>query len=375
MTTGRAERRVRLAWPLTGRREHEAVLEPLESGWVTQGPKTREFEAAFSALHHGRHAVATSSGTTALQLALLAAGVGEGDEVIVPSFTWVASANAVAYTGAIPVFADVDLRTYNITTDHVISRLSPRTRAVMIVHQFGQCADVGAIAEAVPDDVIIVEDAATAIGSRLRGKLAGTLTELAAFSFHPRKILTTGEGGMVLTSDEDIANKVGALRNHGMEPLVPNEQGRLGTIRTLGYNYRMTEMQAAIGTVQLTRLDHIVRERRRWANWYLQQLGGIDWLRLPSVPESCDPVWQAFVVVVEPTAPLHRDELAARLAEKGIETRPGTHAVADLDLYRDSAAQCPNSTFLELNSLAIPLHNRMVEDDYLYVADTLSTVG
>lgn len=246
---------------------------------------------------------------------------------------------------------------------------------MVIVHQFGQCADVDEISKALPDRVALIEDAATAIGSRLRGRLAGTLTDLAAYSFHPRKTLTTGEGGMVLTSDEEVAHEVRVLRNHGIDSSLPVDPGRLGGIRSLGFNYRMTELQAAIGTVQLGRLDGIIEERRRWSGWYRGQLAEIDWLQLPQVHPDCDPVWQAFVVVVRGDAPMNRDQLAEYLAERGIETRPGTHAVADLELYRDLGFDCPNSTLLEFNSLAIPLHNRMTDADYSYVVEALSTVS
>jgi dTDP-4-amino-4,6-dideoxygalactose transaminase len=366
-------RSVPLAAPLFGSEELELLRIPLDSGWVTQGPMVAAFEARFAEIHQVDHAIATSSGTTALHLVLLALGIGAGDEVLVPSFTWVATANAVAYCNAVPVFVDVDPVTYNMTPETVQRRLTERTKAVMVVHQFGLPADVDGIRSIVPETVSIVEDAACAVGARYHDRPVGGLGIAGAFSFHPRKVITTGEGGMITTDDAHVADTVRVLRNHGMgsgaADLPP-----LQSVAALGYNYRMSDLHGALGMAQLQRLDQMLDARRRAARWYRDALADIAWLRLPQVPDDCTSSWQSFVVVLEPGAPRDRDRLALHLAQRGIETRPGTHAVSELPLYGACAADCPVSRELAARSLAIPLHNRMEADDYRYVVDSIREI-
>jgi dTDP-4-amino-4,6-dideoxygalactose transaminase len=367
-------RTVALAAPRFGPEELELLRTPLETGWVTQGPLVAAFEEQFAQIHAVEHAIATSSGTTALHLMLLALEIGPGDEVLVPSFTWVATANAVRHCGAVPVFVDVDPGTYNMTPDTVRCRLTERTKAVMVVHQFGLPADVDGIRRVVPDTLRIVEDAACAVGARHHGRPVGGLGAAGAFSFHPRKVITTGEGGMITTNDQGLAETARMLRNHGMgsggSHLPP-----LQSVAALGYNYRMSDLHAAVGVAQLGRLDEMLEERRRAARWYVDALAGVPWLRLPYVPGGLTSSWQSFVVVLEPGAPCDRDELAVRLAARGVETRPGTHAVSDLPLYEATADDCPVSRELAARSLAIPLHNRMEPDDYRHVVDSIREVG
>ncbi len=237
-----------------------------------------------------RHALATTSCTTALHLALAALGVGPGDEVIVPAFTWVATANAVLYCGATPVLCDVSPITFNIDPSDVASKLTERTKAIIPVHLFGLCADIDALRAAIPSHVKIVEDAACAAGAAYKGVPAGGLGDIACFSFHPRKSITTGEGGMMTTNDATVAARAEVLRNHGAA--VSEEQRHLGpqpyllpAFDDLGFNYRMTDVQAAIGVVQLRKLDRFIDERDRWARFYRDQLGDIAWLRHPESPE------------------------------------------------------------------------------------------
>lgn len=373
------QRTVPIAAPSVGDEELAALREPLESGWLTQGPKVAEFERAFAERHLVAHGVATTSCTTALHLALLAAGVGPGDEVIVPAFTWVASANAVRYCGATPVFADVDLETYNVAPEAVAAALSPRTRAVMAVHLFGLSADVDAIRALIPDGTIVIEDAACAAGASYRGRPAGGLAEVAAFSFHPRKSITTGEGGMVTTNDADAAQRVRTLRDHGAS--VSEEQRHQGAqpylmpdFDVVGFNYRMTDLQGAIGLVQLAKLDAFVDERACWADWYIQQLEPLEWIRPPRVPDGYGHAWQAFVTTITDDAPAPRNEIMRRLHERGISTRPGTHAVTELGVYREERGRYPNAVRLQEQTMAIPLHNRMTEDDYAYVVEALRQI-
>ncbi len=373
-------RPIAIAQPCTGDEEWRALREPLESGWLTQGPKVAQFEKAFAARHQVRHALAASSCTTALHLILAAMEIGPGDEVIVPSFTWVATANAVLYCGATPVLADVDRTSFNLDPREVARRVTPRTRAVIAVHLFGLCADIDAIAAAAPG-VPIVEDAACAAGAGYRGRPAGSLGLAAAFSFHPRKSITTGEGGMVTTDDDAIAARVAMLRNHGAS--VPEEERHRGPrpwllpeFNLLGFNYRMTDLQGAVGLAQLARLDAFIDERQKWAEFYRRELGGIDWLRLPSVPDGDRHGWQSFVVYVdEARSPAPRDAIMERLQAAGIAARPGTHAVHMLGYYRDRfglhADDYPAARDCARFTMAIPLHNRMSEEDFRRVVREL----
>lgn len=377
-------RTIQISLPATGEDEWQAVREPIMSGWLTQGPKVAAFEKAFAARHQVKHALATTSCTTALHLILSAMGIGPDDEVIVPAFTWVATANVVLYCGATPVLVDVDRKTYNIDPADLSRKLTPKTKAIIAVHLFGLCADIDAI-KAVAPGIPIVEDAACAAGSAYMGKPAGTLGIAAAFSFHPRKSITTGEGGMVTTNDGALAERCDQLRNHGAS--ISEEQRHRGPrpyllpeFNLLGFNYRMTDLQGAVGLVQLKRLDEFIDERGRWAEFYRAELSSIPWLRMPAVPAGSRHGWQSFVCYVNPDlAPMPRNELMEKLQARGISTRPGTHAVHMLGYYRDrfglTPDDFPSARDCDRHSMAIPLHNRMSEGDYGYVVDALKTMG
>lgn len=366
---------------MTGDEEWQACREPLASGWLTQGPKVAAFEKDFATRHAVRHALATTSCTTGLHLILAAMGVGPGDEVIVPSFTWVATANVVVYCGATPVFADVNRTTFNIDPARVGALVTPRTRAVIAVHLFGLCADMDELRAQVPAHIPIIEDAACAAGARYKGRSAGGLGLAAAFSFHPRKSVTTGEGGMVTTDDDTLAQTANMLRNHGAS--ISEEQRHSGPrpyllpeFNLLGYNYRMTDLQGAVGLVQLGKLERFIAERARWAAYYREQLADIGWLRTPAEPVLGRHAWQAFVTYVDPqTAPMARNALMERLQAAGISTRPGTHAIHMLGYYRERfglrADDFPGARDCNDQTMAIPLHNRMDADDYAWVVKTL----
>lgn len=379
-----AERRILIAQPSTGDEEWEALREPLASGWLTQGPKVAAFEKAFAARHEVRHAVATTSCTTALHLILAAMGIGPGDEVIVPAFTWVATANAVVYCAGTPVLVDVDDRTFNIDPAQVKAHLTPRTRAIIAVHLFGLAADLDAITATAPG-VPIIEDAACAAGASYHGRPVGALGRAGAFSFHPRKAITTGEGGMVTTDDDALAEAVNVRRNHGAS--VSEEERHKGPrpyllpeFDVLGFNFRMTDIQGALGLVQLAKLDRFIEERRRWAAYYDKELSGIPWLRTPRVPEGYGHCWQSYVTYVDETqAPLTRNALMEALQERGISTRPGTHAVHTLGYYREvfgtRPEDCPRARDCDRFTMSIPLHNRMTAEDYAYVVEALRSLG
>lgn len=379
-------RQIQISLPCTGEEEWQATREPLMTGWLTQGPKVAQFEKEFAERHAVKHALATTSCTTGLHLILAAMGIGPGDEVIVPAFTWVATANVVLYCGATPVLADVDRVTYNIDPADVARKLTAKTKAVIAVHLFGLCADMDALRAVLPTDMPIIEDAACASGASYKGRAAGGLGLAAAFSFHPRKSITTGEGGMVTCNDDQLADMANMLRNHGAS--ISEEQRHKGPrpyllpdFNLLGFNYRMTDLQGAVGLAQMGKLDRFIDEREHWATWYMEQLADISWLRMPQKPTTQGRhAWQAFVTYVDPIkAPMARNDIMEHLQRKGISTRPGTHAVHLLSYYRDrfqlKADDFPGAADCDANTMAIPLHNRMTEDDYRYVVQVIKEIA
>lgn len=381
MKADKVVRNIAISLPSTGEEEWQAVREPLMSGWLTQGPKVAAFEKMFADRHQVAHALAVTSCTTGLHLALAGLGIGPGDEVIVPAFTWVATANAVLYCGATPVFVDVSRETFNLDIAATAAKVTSRTRAVIAVHLFGLCVDVDALRAALPASVAIVEDAACAAGASWAGRPAGSLGTVGVFSFHPRKSVTTGEGGMITTQDGALAERMNQMRNHGAA--ISEEQRHHGPrpwllpdFDVLGYNYRMTDLQGAVGVVQLAKLDAFIDERAKWAEFYRTALADVEWLRLPEVPAGARHGWQSYVTWVDlQRAPLPRNEIMQRLQAIGIATRPGTHAVHMLNYYRDRFGLCPEDfpAARDCNdqTMAIPLHNRMAADDYHYVVDAI----
>jgi perosamine synthetase len=378
-------RTIQISVPSTGEEEWQATKEPLMNGWLTQGPKVAAFEKAFAARHNVKHALATTSCTTGLHLILAAMNIGKGDEVLVPAFTWVATANVVLYCGATPIFVDVDPLTYNLNLNDIASKLTPKTKAIIVVHLFGLCVDMDTLKAIIPAAVKIIEDGACATGASYKGIAAGGLGDAASFSFHPRKSITTGEGGMVTTNDDKLANLANMLRNHGAA--ISEEQRHKGPrpyllpeFNLLGFNYRMTDLQGAVGLVQLGKLDDLIAERQYWAEYYCSELASLSWLRMPIIPVNGNHAWQAFVTYIDPeTAPLSRNEIMERLQELGVSTRPGTHAVHMLGYYRDrfdlKAEDFPGARDCDQNTMAIPLHNRMTADDYAYVVKALREIA
>ena len=373
------KRNIPISLPSMGKEEWEALKTPIESGWITQGPKVKEFETMFAERHKVKHALAVSNCTTALHLALIACGVTEGDEVIVPAFTWVATANAVMYCKAIPVFIDIDPLTFNMDVTQIKNKITSKTKAIIPVHLFGLCADVDYIKENFTD-LKIVEDAACAAGAALKGKPSGSLGDIGCFSFHPRKSITTGEGGMLTTNNDSMAEHLDKLRNHGAS--ISEEQRHHGpkpyilpAFDMVGYNYRMTDLQGALGTVQMKKLDLFIDERQGWADYYSEHLKDITWLRTPRVPEGYKHGWQSYVVFIdEKKSPLKRNDMMEVLQQKGISTRPGTHAVHMLGAYAKAFHQpedFPGAFAADQYSMSIPLHNKMVKEDFDYIIHAL----
>ena len=377
------KRTIHIALPCTGEEEWQATKEPLMTGWLTSGPKVRQFEADFAKMHEIKHAVAVTSCTTAIHMALAAIDIGPGDEVLVPAFTWISTANAVLYCGATPVFVDVDPMTFNIDPSDIAHRITPSTKAIIPVHLFGLCADMDAIRKAAPN-LKIIEDGACAAGASYKGVHAGGLGDLGCFSFHPRKSVTTGEGGMVTTNDPELGAKLEILRNHGASISEEmrhhgNKPYLLPDFQVLGYNYRMTDLQGAVGIVQLRKLNGFIDERSKWAQYYKDGLKEIPWIRTPTEPEGYRHGWQSYPCFVdEEKAPKKRNDIMEILKNEGIATRPGTHAVHMLDFYAKKYDIQPNdypgAKASNDLSMSIPLHNRMVKEDFDYVIEALMNI-
>jgi dTDP-4-amino-4,6-dideoxygalactose transaminase len=372
-----------VARPSIGVEEGEAVVAALRSGWVSQGPKVAEFERRFAEYVGARNAVAVSSCTTALHLALIAAGVKPGDEVICPSLSFIATANSIMYAGAIPVFADIDTTTYNIDPASIERAITPRTRAILLVHQVGLPAALNEINEiAAKHGLAVIEDAACAIGSEYHGAHIGTPhTPLACFSFHPRKVLTTGEGGMITTPDDELAARMRRLRQHGMSV---SDLARHGSSKVVsetydevGYNYRMTDMQAAMGIVQLQRLDEMLAKRRQLAQRYTERLAAVPWLVPPQVPAGLKTNYQSYMMRLTNDAPVSRDELMQQMLDRGVSTRRGIMAIHRELPYRGGNWDrfLPVTNMITDTTIILPLHCEMTEDDHDYVVECIEQIG
>ncbi|HTW16424.1 MAG TPA: DegT/DnrJ/EryC1/StrS family aminotransferase [Nocardioides sp.] len=383
LATGTGLERIDVMRPWLGEQEVAAVAAVLRSGWVAQGPKVAEFEAAFARRQHAPYARAVSSCTTALHLALLTAGVRRGDDVVVPSFSFVATANAATYVGARPVFADVDATTGNLTAATVERALTRRTRAVVVVDQGGVPVDLDEVRSLCdPLGIVVVEDGACAAGSTYRGLPVGAGAEVAAWSFHPRKVLTTGEGGMLTTRHQAWAERARLLREHAMSVsaadrhaslLAPPEQ-----YTEVGFNFRMTDLQAAVGLVQLDRLTEVVRRRRELAATYAAALADVPGLRPVADPAYGESNFQSYWVEVQRGYPLDRETLMAALAAAGISARRGIMAIHRQPAYADAGLRpgaLPVTERLTDHTLILPLFHELGEAEQARVIDVLRRAG
>jgi perosamine synthetase len=370
--------------------EIQSVLEPLRSGWLVQGPKVKEFEEKWSAFTGARHSVAVTSCTTGLHLSLAGLGFGSGDEAIVPAFTWVATANVVEHLGGRVVFCDIDPITFNLDVSQLEEKITRRTRAILPVHLFGLSAEMDPLLEiARRHGLAVVEDAACGFGAEYQGRHVGTMGDTGCFSFHPRKAITTGEGGMITTEDAALAEKLRRLRDHGAA--MSDLQRHLGARPYLladhpdaGYNQRMTDIQGALGSAQMNRAAKIIAERQRLAAVYDEAFAPLEWLRTPARPAGYRHGYQSYPcaympepITLEsiPRIRASRNAWMDSLQQQGISTRPATHAVHMLSYYSEkyglSPEDFPNAYAANDCSISLPLFHGMGEDEQRFVIETV----
>ena len=369
-TSARPAKFIPIYEPTLGALEEATVLEAVQSGWISSNGKyIREFEQAFAAFCGVEHGISASNGTTALHLAIHALGIGPGDEVIIPALTFVASANAVQYTGATPVFADVDPQTWTIDPAAVEALITPRTKAIMPVHLYGHPAPMAALhALAEQYGLLVIEDAAEAHGAQVGTQRTGNLGHIGAFSFFANKIITTGEGGMVTTNDAALAARCRMLRDHAMPP------ERRYWHDEVGFNYRMTNLQAAIGVAQMTRIDEFIARKRAIAACYQAALSHVPGLTLPTELAGYTNVYWMYSVVVEEDYPLTRDQVIVALRDHNIDSRPFFHPLDTLPPYR-RPVPAPTALRLSQRGLNLPSAPSLTDAQVRYICDTLATLG
>lgn len=364
------QRRIHVAQPLFAGNEKQYVLECLESGWVSSiGKFIGAFEQAFAEYCDTGFAISCNNGTSALHLALTALGVGPGDEVIVPTLTYVATANAVLYCGARPVLVDADATTMALDPQLLEQSITPRTKAIIVVHLYGHPADMDPIVGiARRHGIVVIEDAAEAHGAQYRNRKTGALGEIGTFSFYGNKIVTTGEGGMVTTNDAELAEKIRLLRGQGMDPQ------RRYWFPVVGYNYRMTNIAAAIGLAQLEQINKFLQKRRQLAHAYNERLGELrDFIELPREETWATHSWWSYTIVLREHCRMDRDELIDRLSMDGIETRPVFYAMHRLPIYQEPAERYPVADRISRCGISLPMHVTLMDDDICYVAERIAS--
>ncbi len=365
--------KIPVAKPYLDKDDAQNAYDTILTGWVTQGPRVQEFEEKFAAYVGTKYAVALSNCTTALHLAMIVAGIKEDDEVICPSMSYVATANSIRYVGAKVVFAEVNPITYNLDVEDVRKKITAKTKAILLVHQIGMPADIDTFKVLCDEhNLILIEDAACAAGSAYKGKKIGSHSDLVCFSFHPRKVITTGDGGMITTNNEAYRDRVKLLRQHAMSI---NDRIRHESDKVifedhieLGFNYRMTDIQAAVGIKQLEKLDKIVEERRKIALQYHEAFKDIDCIRLPYEEEGYFTNYQSYSIYLKPECPISRNDLMQKLLDVGISTRRGVVTAHRETAYKDyEVYNLPISEDASDNSIVIPLYYPMTQEEVAYV--------
>lgn len=351
--------------PVLGGNEKRYVMECLETGWISSiGRFIRLFEDGFARYCETGHAIACNNGTTALHLALAGLGTGPGDEIIVPTLTYIATANAVRYCGATPVLADSEPRTMAIDAARLEELITPRTKGILVVHLYGHPADMDPILEiAGRHGLFVVEDAAEAHGALYRGRKVGSLGQCATFSFYGNKIITTGEGGMVTTSDTALGDRMRILRGQGMDPQ------RRYWFPMVGYNYRMTNIAAALGLAQLEQIGQFLEQRQEIVAWYRRELASVaGFIELPSEQSWARHAYWSYVIVLRESVRLHRDDFMKRLEADGIETRPVFYPMHVMPPYLDSSGRYPVADRISSRGISLPMHGLLTEEDVVYIA-------
>ena len=359
-----------IAKPYLTADEAQAAYDTILTGWITQGPRVAEFEEKFAVYTGAKYAVAVSNCTTALHLAMIVAGVGPGDEVICPSMSYIATANSVKYVGATPVFAEINPVNYNLDVNDTAKKITSKTKAILLVHQIGMPADIDAFkALAEKHNLKLIEDAACAAGSSYKGGKIGSHSELVCFSLHPRKVISTGDGGFITTNREDYYQRMKLLRQHGMSvnDRVRHESSKLifEDHVEVGYNYRMTDIQAAVGIKQLEKLDWIVAERRKIAMQYNEAFKDIDCIQLPIEKDGYFSNYQSYSIYLKDNCPVSRNEIMQKMLDDGISSRRGIMTTHRETAYKTECAglSLPISEKSADRSIILPLYIPMKNED------------
>lgn len=363
---------IKLAVPEVGQEELDEIKKVFDSKYLVQGNKVNEFEKQIKDYLNVKHAIAVSSGTAALHLGLLALNIKPGDEIIVPDFTFPATSNVVEVTGAATRFVDISLDTLCMDVEKIEDKINGRTKAIIPVHEFGHPADMDKIINlAKKYNLKVIEDAACALGSEYKGRKVGTIGDIGCFSFHPRKVITTGEGGIVVTDNDELAEKIKILRNHGISHIA----GKTSFLYA-GLNYRMTDIQGAIATVQMKKLKGLNEKRTKLVRQYNELFKNIKEVRIPEEKSYAKHIWQTYHILLNRKC--NRDKLIMMLKERKIESNFGAYAVHKERYYRDkykcSDIEFPNSIYAYKYGIALPLHNSLEDKDIEHIVTEVYNV-
>jgi perosamine synthetase len=360
-------RKISVASPVFSGNEKKYVNDCIDTTWISSSGKyISEFETKFAEFCGVKHALSCSNGTVAIHLALMAIGIKEGDEVIVPTLTYIASANAVRYCGATPVFADCDRCTWNLDADAFSAAITDKTRAVIVVPLYGNPADMDAIIDiARKHNIYVIEDAAEAHGATYKGKKTGSMGDMSSFSFFGNKIITTGEGGMVTTNSDELAAKMRLLKGQGMDP------AHRYWFNIVGYNYRMTNIEAAIGLAQLENIDEHMQSRRRVSAAYMKELSELqEYIEFQKEQKNATHVQWMFSILLRDTVKKSRDELIEFLAQNDIETRPVFYPMHVMPPYYENKSY-PNAEYISQRGINLPSHGLLTQEDIVFVCDKI----